>query len=117
MKVLIVDDSAIMRKVITKALGELPSAIVEAEDGLQATSKSQSETFDVILMDWNMPNKSGIEALTEIRSRGDTTPVIMVTTESEKERVLEAIKSGASDYIIKPFKPEDIHQKIQRFKK
>ena len=64
-------------------------------------------------MDWNMPNMLGIDAVKAIRANGDSTPIIMVTTEAEKSRVLDALKAGANNYIIKPFEPTTIVQKIQ----
>ena len=62
-----------------------------------------------------MPEMTGIEALKQIRANGSKVPVIMVTTESEKERVLEAIKSGANDYLAKPFGPKEIEEKLKKF--
>jgi two-component system chemotaxis response regulator CheY len=64
-------------------------------------------------MDWNMPNMTGIEAVRAIRDSGNSTPIIMVTSEAEKERVIEAVKSGANSYIIKPFSPQAIVAKLQ----
>ncbi|MCD6288723.1 MAG: response regulator, partial [Candidatus Hydrogenedentes bacterium] len=61
----------------------------------------------------NMPNMLGIDALKQIRANGKTMPVLMVTTEAEKSRVIEALKSGATNYIIKPFQPQDIVGKIK----
>jgi two-component system chemotaxis response regulator CheY len=64
-------------------------------------------------MDWNMPNKLGIDAVKEIREQGKKVPIIMVTTEAEKSRVIEALKVGANNYVIKPFKPDAIVAKIK----
>lgn len=70
--------------------------------------------FDLVLMDWNMPNLTGIEALRVIRSVGKKVPVIMVTTETDKDRIVEAIKAGANQYIFKPFKPKMLLNKIHQ---
>ncbi len=67
----------------------------------------------MILLDWNMPKMSGIDALRAIRQSGNKTPVIMVTTEAEKLRVIEAIKTGANDYLIKPFSPDQLAAKVK----
>jgi len=115
MKVLIVDDSGVMRKIIAKALSQMGfSDIVQAEDGAQAVQAVQdNQDIGLVLLDWNMPNKNGLEALQEIRSNGYQMPVIMVTTEAEKQRVMEAIKAGANNYVVKPFKPDVIEKKIK----
>lgn len=114
MKALVVDDSAVMRKVLTGALSRCGiSDVVQAGDGQQAVDAAKEQDFDVVLMDWNMPVMLGIDAVREIRALGKTMPIIMVTTEAEKSRVLEALKSGATNYIIKPFEPATIVSKIQ----
>ena len=117
MQVLIVDDSQIMRKIITGALKKQGvEDILEAGDGLEAI-KTLKENSDIglVLMDWNMPNMSGIDAVIKLRADGVTTPIVMVTTEAEKDKVLIAIKSGANDYLIKPFNPKDITAKLEKF--
>ncbi len=63
-------------------------------------------------MDWNMPNMLGIDAVKAIRAAGKTVPVIMVTTEAEKSRVIDALKAGANNYVIKPFEPDTLLKKI-----
>lgn len=70
------------------------------------------QTYDIILMDWNMPVMTGLEAVKEIRDKGVKTP-IMVTTEAEKSRIIDAIKAGAQNYVIKPFEPATIIGKIK----
>ena len=114
MKALVVDDSAVMRKVLIGALARVDITDVEqAADGQEAVNAAKNADFDLVLMDWNMPNMLGIDALKEIRALGKTMPIIMVTTEAEKSRVVEAIKAGASNYIVKPFEPSTIVAKIQ----
>jgi len=114
MRALVVDDSAVMRKVLIGALGRANiNEVDQAADGLEAVQAVQQNDYDIILMDWNMPNMLGIDALKAIREMGKTVPIIMVTTEAEKSRVLEALKAGATNYIIKPFEPNTIVGKIQ----
>lgn len=114
MKALVVDDSAVMRKILIAALGKMDvTDVCQAGDGKQAVAAAMTESPDFILMDWNMPVMSGLDALRAIRASGSKTPVIMVTTEAERSRVIEAIKSGASNYIVKPFRPEALAAKVQ----
>ena len=114
MKALIVDDSAVMRKVLIGALGRAGiTDVSQAGDGKEAVDAVQTEDFGLILMDWNMPNMLGIDAVKAIRALGKKVPIIMVTTEAEKTRVIDALKAGANNYIIKPFEPATIVTKIQ----
>ncbi|SYZ74388.1 chemotaxis regulator transmitting signal to flagellar motor component [Candidatus Zixiibacteriota bacterium] len=117
MQVLIVDDSQIMRKIIIGALKKCGvNDIIEASNGLEAIETlGKQADIGLVLMDWNMPTMTGIEAVKKIRSASIKTPVVMVTTEAEKEKVIEAIKSGANDYLIKPFSPKDIQSKLEKF--
>lgn len=114
MKVLVVDDSAVMRKVVIGALekGGM-SDVGQAADGQEAVAAVMSEDYDLVLMDWNMPNMTGYEAVKAIRASGKKVPIIMVTTEAEKSRIIDALKAGANSYVVKPFKPETIAAKIQ----
>jgi two-component system chemotaxis response regulator CheY len=114
MKALVVDDSMTIRRIVIKALGMVGiTDTVEAGDGTEALTATNESDFDVILLDWNMPKLSGIDTLKAIRSAGKSTPVIMVTTEAEKTRVIEAIKTGANDYLIKPFSPDQLASKVK----
>lgn len=119
MNVLIVDDSAVMRKVIMSALesklGVSAENVTQACDGVEAVEKAKTTpNLNVILMDWNMPNKLGIDAVRDIRALGIKTPIIMVTTEGEKMNVVTAIQAGANNYVIKPFNADDLCGKIQQ---
>ncbi len=114
MRALVVDDSAVMRKVLTGALGRASiNEVDQAADGQEAVDAVAQQDYDLILMDWNMPNMLGIDAVKAIRAAGKTMPIIMVTTEAEKSRVIDALKAGASNYVIKPFEPATIVAKIQ----
>ncbi|MBK9128327.1 MAG: response regulator [Phycisphaerales bacterium] len=114
MKALVVDDSLTIRRIVIKALGLVGiNETVEAADGTEAVKAASEGSFDLILLDWNMPKMTGIDALRTLRQAGNKTPVVMVTTEAEKSRVLEAIKTGANDYLIKPFSPEQLAAKVK----
>ena len=114
MKALVVDDSAVMRKVLIGALSRANITDVDqAADGAEAVEAVKAADYSVILMDWNMPNMLGIDAVRAIRALGKKVPVIMVTTEAEKSRVIDALKAGANNYVIKPFEPSTIVEKIE----
>ena len=114
MNALVVDDSAVMRKVLTGALARADiTDVAYAADGVEAVAACENQDFKIVLMDWNMPNMSGIEAVKAIRAMGKTIPIVMVTSETEKSRIIEALKAGANNYIVKPFEPETIVGKIK----
>ncbi len=123
MKIMIVDDSITMRRIEALNLKKAGyTDIVEAEDGKDALNilATVHGLPDVILLDWNMPEMSGIEVLRKIKSDPalKEIDVIMVTTEAEKERVLEALKNGASGYLVKPLTPGKFRsQVIEKIKK
>ncbi|HUO10539.1 MAG TPA: response regulator [Phycisphaerae bacterium] len=116
-KVLIVDDSRTMRNIQKNVLTKLypECQMTEAGDGLEAlTVLASGSTFDLILADWNMPNMDGFRMVCKIREKDKTTPIIMVTTEAEKPRIIEAIKAGVNNYCIKPFTPDVLGEKIKQ---
>lgn len=116
MKSLVVDDSGVMRKIIIRALnGCGVSETVEAADGRQGWAAFQGESFDMVLTDWNMPQMSGVELLKEIRASGSTVPVIIITTEGEKAKVIEAIQAGVTDYLCKPFEQEELQAMLDKY--
>jgi two-component system chemotaxis response regulator CheY len=116
MRVLLVDDSSTMRRIQTNQLNALGiTEVVEAENGQDGLEKlAKFMPVDVILLDWNMPVKNGYEFLTEARANAayKDVKIIMCTSESEKARVLEALKAGANNYIVKPFAAEAIKEKL-----
>lgn len=117
MKVLIVDDSGTMRAIEKRCfikLGIAEADITEAENGQKALDVFRSEAFDVVLTDWNMPVMDGLQLVKEIRASDAKVPVLMVTTEAERERVVSAIQAGVSDYLVKPFTPGDLEAKIKK---
>jgi two-component system, chemotaxis family, chemotaxis protein CheY len=114
-RVLVADDSSTMRKIIIRSLQAVgvPTA-TEAADGAEAISMFKPGEFDLVLTDWNMPNKNGLEVIQEIRKQDPNVTIIMVTTEAEKTRVLEAIQAGVSDYLVKPFTAETLREKLEK---
>ncbi len=117
MKVLVVDDFATMRRIVKGVLKQIGfSNIVEAEDGSAALETLKKEKVGLIVSDWNMPNMTGLDLLRAVRADDGLkeTPFIMVTAEGQKENVIEAVKAGVSNYIVKPFTPETFSEKLEK---
>jgi len=113
MKVMLIDDSKTMRNIQKSVLRQLGHTDVEeACDGQDALNKLNGFSPDLILVDWNMPNMDGLTFVKAYRQQNKTTPMIMVTTEAEKARVIEAIKAGVNNYVVKPFTPDLLGQRI-----
>lgn len=115
MKVLIVDDSKVIIKMVTQMLESLGHSADFAEDGKIACEKIQGgDDFDIILLDWNMPNMTGVEFLEFNKANGLTNAsIIMMTTENKPEFISTALSLGASEYIMKPFTEDILNLKIQ----
>ncbi|MBF0474074.1 MAG: response regulator, partial [Nitrospirae bacterium] len=114
---LVVDDFATMRKIVRNLLRQLNyNQVQEAEDGEVAFRMLQSEKFDFVVTDWNMPNMTGLELLISIRKTPSLAklPVLMVTAEADKENILAAAKAGVNDYVIKPFTATTLADKIKK---
>ena len=113
MKILLVDDSRTIRNIQKNVLNQLGyTDILEAEDGVQALALFDEHSPDLALVDWNMPKMDGITLVRKIRESGNKIPLIMCTTEAEKSRILEAIKAGVNNYIVKPFTVDSLGEKI-----
>ena len=115
MRILIVDDFSTMRRIVKNLLGDLGfTNTAEAEDGHAALSLLQSQPFDFVVTDWNMPVMTGIELLKAIRADAKlkTLPVLMVTAEAKREQIIEAAQNGVNGYIIKPFTAQTLEEKL-----
>ena len=116
MRVLVVEDSGVTRKVILLELSEIGiHRVDEAGDGVTGWRMFRNMEYDLVITDWNMPNMNGLDLLESIRATGSTVPVLMITTESEKEKVIEAVKSGVTDYLLKPFESDHLQDKISLY--
>ncbi|MGE3977330.1 MAG: chemotaxis response regulator CheY [Nitrospira sp.] len=117
MKILVVDDMVTMRRIVKNILKQLGFANVEeAENGQEALQKLQADTYGFVVSDWNMPVMTGIDMLRAIRAdeKLKTTPVLMVTAEAQQSNLVEAVKAGVSNYIVKPFTAETLQEKIEK---
>jgi len=117
MKVLVVDDFATMRKIIKGILKQINiDNVIEAENGKHALEVLKGETVDMIISDWIMPEMTGIDFLRACKEDEATKhiPFLMVTAEAQKENIMEAIKSGVDNYIVKPFTPEKLQNAIDK---
>ncbi len=117
MNVLVVDDAATMRRIVRSLLRELGIKNVrEAEDGEMAFEDLKRQKADLVVSDWAMPKMTGIELLRAIRQDESLkeTPVLMVTAESKKENIMEAVQAGVNNYIVKPFNSKTLEEKLNK---
>lgn len=113
MRVLLVDDSTTMRNIQKKILAGLGyTEVAEAGDGVQALSAFAAQRPDLMLVDWNMPNMDGLTLVRKVRETDKDVLILMVTTEAEKTRVIDAIKAGVNNYLVKPFTADVLSEKI-----
>jgi two-component system chemotaxis response regulator CheY len=117
-KVMVVDDSSVMRQIIKnnlKQLGFEISNLLDAEDGEEALKKIGEGEVDLVISDWNMPRMTGIDLLRAVRSDDalKELPFLMVTSEADKEKVMEAVQAGVNQYIVKPFNANQLKEKIR----
>jgi len=113
-RVLTVDDSRAVRMLVSKNCKEMGLEVDEAEDGQQGLVKANEESFDLIILDVTMPVLDGPGMLQELRTSGNKTPVLMLTSESKRSIVASLMKMGIEDYILKPFKPDELKAKIAK---
>lgn len=116
-KVLVVDDFPTMRRIVKNLLKQIGfENIDEAENGEDAFRKLQASEYGLVVSDWNMPVMDGLQLLKAVRSdpKLKEIPFLMVTAEAEKEKVIEAIKSGVDNYIVKPFTGEVLKEKLEK---
>jgi two-component system, chemotaxis family, chemotaxis protein CheY len=117
MKILIVDDFSTMRRIVKNILRQVGYVnIIEADDGTTAWDVLQREKINFVISDWNMPQMSGLELLKHVRTSEELKemPFLMVTAEGQKEHVIEAVKHRVNNYIVKPFTPETLMEKINK---
>ncbi len=119
MKILVVDDSRAMRKIIRNALEDMgysAASVIEASDGVEAMAKLRECRFkiDLIFADWNMPNMDGLALLNRLQGveQSNRIPFIIVAGVAQRDRVIEAIRAGARNYLVKPFTLEALRQKV-----
>ena len=115
MKILVLDDSKTMLRIITNTLKRVGyNDVTTAEDGvlgLEAWHTAEGR-FDLILTDWNMPNMNGLEFVKSIRKINKDIPIAMITTEGGKKEVIIALKAGVNSYVVKPFTPQVLKEKL-----
>jgi two-component system chemotaxis response regulator CheY len=117
MGVLVVDDAAAMRRIIKSALNELGfTNIREAENGRMALDELKRKKADLVVSDWNMPVMTGIDLLKAIRADDGlkSIPILMVTAEAKPENIMEAVKAGVNNYIVKPFTAKTLQEKLNK---
>jgi two-component system chemotaxis response regulator CheY len=116
MRALLVDDSRAIRMILARTLEELGYETTHAADGAEAWRLLQATgPYDLALVDWNMPQMNGFDLLTHVRAERayDGMRVVMVTTETEMEQIAKALEAGANEYIMKPFTPEVLREKLR----
>jgi two-component system, chemotaxis family, chemotaxis protein CheY len=115
--VLVVDDFTTMRRIIRNILRDLGFGnVIDAEDGAAAVKILETQKVDIVISDWNMPTMNGLELLKWVRANGATRnlPFLMVTAESQKENIMEAVKAKVSNYVVKPFTAQSLAEKLQK---
>ena len=113
-KILITDDAAFMRTMLKGILQNEGYQFIEAVNGMEMLEKVKTERPDLITLDITMPIMDGLEALKELKRRGDKTPVIMCSAMGQQAMVIDAIQHGAIDFIVKPFKPDKILDSVRK---
>jgi two-component system chemotaxis response regulator CheY len=116
LKILAVDDSPTMRRIIVNTLRRAGyTDVVEASDGKDALAKLKVDKINLVITDWNMPEMDGLTLVSTLRAMEEykELPVLMVTTRSVKEDIVQALKAGVNNYIVKPFTPDTLKEKIE----
>lgn len=116
MKFLVVDDSATMRRIVVNSLKRIGyEETIEAGDGAEALGHLD-DSIDFVITDWNMPTMSGLEFVKAVRGRdgGESVPILMVTTRSVREDIVTAAQAGVNNYVVKPFTPQVLKEKIDQ---
>lgn len=114
-KILLVDDAAFMRMMLKNTMTQAGyTDLIEAEDGVKAVEAYTAEKPDLVFMDITMPNKDGLETLKEIKAMDPGATVVMCSAMGQETMVMDSIKSGAKDFIVKPFKPERVLSTVKK---
>ena len=114
-KILLVDDAAFMRMMLKNTLTQAGyTDLIEAEDGVKAVEAYMAEKPDLVFMDITMPNKDGLETLKEIKAMDPGATIVMCSAMGQETMVMDSIKSGAKDFIVKPFKPERVLSTVKK---
>jgi len=116
MRFLVVDDSSTMRRIIINTLNKLGhQEVLEASNGREGLDRLSAGAIDMVITDWNMPEMTGIEFIRAMRGMDKMKhlPVLMVTTNAAKDDIVEALRAGVNNYIVKPFTPETFREKIE----
>ena len=117
LKILAIDDSPTMRRIIINTLKRAGyDDVIEASDGKDALAKMKVEKVNFVITDWNMPEMDGLTLVTTLRTMDEykSLPILMITTRSVKDDIVEAMKAGVNNYIVKPFTPETLKAKIDQ---
>ncbi len=113
--IITVDDSSTMRRIIKNTLQKLGfESILEAGNGVEALEVMSKNKIDMIVTDWNMPEMDGLTFVKAVRAKDEykDLPILMITTEAAKEDILTALRSGVNNYVVKPFTPETLQEKV-----
>jgi len=114
LKILIVDDSSTMRRIIINTLSRIGySDVLEAENGKAGLDQLGKGGVEMIITDWNMPEMDGLEFVGNVRGQNPSIPILMVTTNAAKEDIVAALQAGVNNYVVKPFTPETLKEKIE----
>ena len=113
MKILVVDDSSTMRRIINTLSRIGYTDVVEGENGKQGLEKLGQGGVEMIITDWNMPEMDGLEFVQHVRGQNPSIPILMVTTNAAKEDIVQALQSGVNNYVVKPFTPDTLKEKIE----
>ena len=112
-RILVVDDSKAVKLIGCKMVNSLGYQCAEASDGQEGLEMAEQETFAAILVDWMMPNVNGIEMTKQLRARGVTTRIIIMTSETNSSKIIDALTAGAETYLLKPFTIEDLENSLR----
>jgi two-component system chemotaxis response regulator CheY len=114
LKILIVDDSSTMRRIIINTLSRIGySDVIEAENGKVGLDQLGKGGVEMIITDWNMPEMDGLEFVGNVRGQNPSIPILMVTTNAAKEDIVAALQAGVNNYVVKPFTPDTLKEKIE----